>query len=113
MAYEIIWLDEARKSFDAEMEYVYSNFGLLTLSEVYDDLHERVNQLKLFPRIGVRHEDLDYHGYEMRMLHIKRVSVVYAIIGQTVQIQPAGPQTHCKRVGTGGIMASMYLQRCK
>lgn len=86
MAYEIIWLDEARKSFDAEMEYVYSNFGLLTLSEVYDDLHERVNQLKLFPRIGVRHEDLDYHGYEMRMLHIKRVSVVYAIIGQTVQI---------------------------
>lgn len=86
MAYEIIWLDEARKSLDAEMEYVYSNFGLLTLSEVYDDLHERVNQLKLFPRIGVRHEDLDYHGYEMRMLHIKRVSVVYAIIGQTVQI---------------------------
>jgi plasmid stabilization system protein ParE len=86
MAYEIIWLDEARKSLDAEMEYVYSNFGLLTLSEVYDDLHERVNQLKLFPRIGVRHEDLDYHGYEMRMLHVKRVSVVYAIIGQTVQI---------------------------
>ena len=80
MAYEIIWLDEVRKSFDAEMEYVYSNFGLLTLSEVC------VNQLKLFPRIGVRHEDLDYHGYEMRMLHVKRVSVVYAIISQTVQI---------------------------
>ncbi|MBQ1780344.1 MAG: hypothetical protein II001_02805 [Bacteroidales bacterium] len=60
MAYEIIWLDEARKSLEAEMEYVFSNFGLLTLSEVYDDLHERVDQLKLFPRIGVRHEDLDY-----------------------------------------------------
>ena len=86
MAYEIIWLDEARKSLDAEMEYVFSNFGLLTLSEVYDDLHERVEQLKLFPRIGVRHEDLDYHGYEMRMWHVKKVSVVYAIIGQTVQI---------------------------
>ena len=85
MAYEIIWLDEARKSFDAEMEYVYSNFGLLTLSEVFDNLHERVNQMKLFPRIGVRHEDLDYHGYEIRMLHVKKVSVVYAIIGQTVQ----------------------------
>ncbi len=38
------------------------------------------------PRIGVRHEDLDYHGYEMRMLHVKKVSIVYAIIGQTVQI---------------------------
>jgi plasmid stabilization system protein ParE len=86
MAYEIIWLVEARKSLDAEMEYVFSNFGLLTLSEVYDDLHERVEQLKLFPRIGVRHEDLDYHGYEMRMLHVKKVSIVYAIIGQTVQI---------------------------
>lgn len=86
MAYEIIWLDEARKSLDAEMEYVFSNFGLLTLSEVYDDLHERVEQLMLFPRIGVRHEDLDYHGYEMRMLHVKKVSIVYAIIGQTVQI---------------------------
>ena len=34
----------------------------------------------------MRHEDLDYHGYEMRMLHVKRVSVVYAIISQTVQI---------------------------
>ena len=86
MAYEIKWLDEARKSLDAEMEYVFSNFGLLTLSEMYDDLHERVDQLKLFPRIGIRHEDLDYHGYEMRMLHIKKMSVVYAIIGQTVQI---------------------------
>lgn len=86
MAYEIKWLDEARKSLDAEMEYVFSNFGLLTLSEVYNDLHERVDQLKLFPRIGIRHEDLDYHGYEMRMLHVKKVSIVYAIIGQTVQI---------------------------
>lgn len=86
MAYEIIWLDEARKSLEAEMEYVFSNFVLLTLSEVYDDLYERVDQLKLFPRIGVRHEDLDYNGYEMRMLHVKKVSVVYAIIGQTVQI---------------------------
>ena len=86
MAYEIIWLDEARKSLDAEMEYVFSYFGLLTLSEVYGDLCERVDQLKLFPRIGVRHEDLDYHGYEMRMLHVKKVSVVYAIIDQTVQI---------------------------
>lgn len=86
MAYEIIWLDEAQKSLDAEMEYVFSNFGLLTLSEVYENLHARVDQLKMFPRIGVRHEDLDYHGYEMRMLHVKKVSVVYAIIGQTVQI---------------------------
>ncbi len=86
MVYEIIWLDEARKSLDTEMEYVFSNFGLRTLSEFYDDLNERVNQLKLFPRIGVRHEDLDYHGYEMRILHVKKVSVVYAIIGQTVQI---------------------------
>jgi len=53
MAYEIIWLDEARKSLEAEMEYVFSNFGLLTLSEVYDDLHERVDQLKLFPQACV------------------------------------------------------------
>ena len=83
MAYEIIWLDEARRSLDAGMEYVYSNFGHLTLSEVYDDLHERVNQLKMLLRIGVRHEDLYYHGYEMRMLHINKVSAVYAIIGQT------------------------------
>lgn len=81
MAYEIIWLDEARRSLDAGMEYVYSNFGFLALSEVYDDLHERVNQLKMLLRIGVRHEDLDYHDYEMCMLHVKKVSIVYAIIG--------------------------------
>ena len=34
MAYEIIWLDEARKSLEAEMEYVFSNFGLQRLDSM-------------------------------------------------------------------------------
>lgn len=86
MVYKIEWLDEARQSLDAEMEYVYSEFGRNTLIKVYGDLMERVSQLEIFPRIGVRHEDLDYRGYEIRMLHIKKVSVVYAIVGQTIRI---------------------------
>lgn len=86
MAYEIIWLDEARTSLDAEMEYVYAEFGRHTLEKVYNDLMERVSQLQIFPRIGIRCEDLDYHGYEMRLLNIKKVTVVYAIVHNTIQI---------------------------
>ncbi len=86
MVYNIEWLDEARWSLDAEMEYVFAEFGKKTLAKVYDDLMERVSQLAIFPRIGVHREDLDYHGYEIRMLHVKKLSVVYTIIDKTVMI---------------------------
>lgn len=86
MAYEIIWLDEARISLDAEMEYVYAEFGRHTLEKVYNDLMERVSQLQTFPRIGIRCEDLDYHGYEIRLLIMKKVTIVYAIVLNTVQV---------------------------
>ena len=86
MAYKIIWLDEARQSLDAEMEYVYAEFGHYTLAKVYDDLMRRVSQLQTFPKIGVRCEDLDYRGYEMRMLHVKKVTIVYAIVNNTIEI---------------------------
>lgn len=86
MAYEIIWLDEARRSLDAEMEYVYAEFGQYTLAKVYDDLMRRVCQLQIFPKIGVRCEDLDYRGYEMRMLHVKKITIVYAIVNNTIEI---------------------------
>lgn len=79
MVYNIEWLDDARSSLDAEMEYVFAEFGRNTLSKVYNNLMERVSQLQIFPRIGVRCEDLDYRGYEIRMLYVKKVSVVYAI----------------------------------
>ena len=86
MVYNIEWLDEARWSLDAEMEYVFAEFGKKTLAKVYDDLMERVSQLAIFPRIGVHREDLDYHGYEIRMLHVKKLSVVYTIIDKTLMI---------------------------
>lgn len=86
MVYNIEWLDEARSSLDAEMEYVFAEFGRNTLSKVYNNLMERVSQLQIFPRIGVRRDDLDYRGYEIRMLHVKKVSVVYAITDQTIKI---------------------------
>ena len=86
MAYKILWLDEARQSLDTEMEYVYAEFGQITLAKVYDDLMRRVSQLQTFPKIGVRCEDLDYHGYEMRMLHVKKITIVYAIINNTIEI---------------------------
>ena len=47
---------------------------------------ERVSQLQIFPRIGVHREDLDYHGYEIRMLHVKVISVVYTIVDDRILI---------------------------
>ena len=72
MLYNIEWLDDARTSLDAEMEY--------------GDLLERVSQLQVFPRIGIRCRNLDYRGYEMRILHVKKISVVYSIVGDTIRI---------------------------
>lgn len=86
MAYNIKWLDEARGALNAEMEYVFAEFGKNTLAKVYDDLMERVSQLEIFPRIGVHCEDLDYHGYEIRMLHVKKLSVVYTIVDKSIII---------------------------
>ena len=86
MAYKILWLDEARQSLDTEMEYVYAEFEQITLAKMYDDLMRRVSQLQTFPKIGVRCEDLDYHGYEMRMLHVKKITIVYAIVNNTIEI---------------------------
>ena len=48
MVYNIEWLDEARQSLDAEMEYAFAEFRLKTLSKVYDNLMERVTQLEIF-----------------------------------------------------------------
>jgi plasmid stabilization system protein ParE len=86
MLYNIEWLDDARTSLDAEMEYVYAEFGLAALRKFYGDLLERVSQLQVFPRIGIRCRNLDYRGYEMRILHVKKISVVYSIVGDTILI---------------------------
>ena len=47
---------------------------------------ERVSQLAIFPCIGVHRDDLDYYGYEIRMLHVKKVSVVYTIVEDRIMI---------------------------
>ena len=38
------------------------------------------------PRWNMYMPNLDYHGYEMRMLNVKKVTIVYAIVQETVQI---------------------------
>ncbi len=86
MDYEIKWLAEARESLNAEMEFVFVEFGRTTLEKSYHTLMERVSQLQMFPRLGVRCEDLDYHGYEIRMLHVRKISIVYTIVENIVQI---------------------------
>ena len=65
---------------------MYDEFGQITLVKVYDDLMRRVSQSQTFPKIEVRCEDLDYHGYEMRMLHVKKITIVYAIVNNTIEI---------------------------
>ena len=86
MVYEIKWIAEARESLNLEMDYVFVEFGRQALDKAYNTLMERVEQLRIFPRLGVRCGDLDYRGYEIRMLHVKKVSVVYTIIENSVQI---------------------------
>ncbi len=51
MAFEIAWLESARKELDAEIEYVYSEFGKDSARRARTKIKEAVDPLDTFPEL--------------------------------------------------------------
>ena len=77
MAYKYQWLDPTLDDMSQEIGYVCSEFGVKAARKAEAKIRERVNQLCDFPRLGMVYEGLRYHGDEVRVLHIRQVSVIY------------------------------------
>ena len=87
MAYKYRWLSEALDDMSNEIEYVVKEFGLKTARQVENSVHERVLQLCQFPFSGVRYEeDVLYNGHEVRVLHIRQISLIYSFDNEVVTL---------------------------
>ncbi len=78
MAFEIAWLESARRELDAEIEYVYSEFGEDSARRARTKIKEAVDPLDTFPDSGMRCDGFMYHGHEVRMIHVRQLTVFYS-----------------------------------
>ena len=80
------WLDGAREDLNAELEYVYDEFGAQSAEEAFLKVKERIDNLCHFPHLGKRFCDILYHGQEVRSLSMKQTSVIYCKRGYSLLI---------------------------
>lgn len=86
MAYNYRWLEPALDDLSQEIRYVLSEFGLTAARKAESNIREGVERLRSFPNIGVRYEGLTYAGCEVRLLHIRQVSIVYCLQVDTITL---------------------------
>lgn len=87
MAYKYRWLTEALDDMSNEIDYVAKEFGLRTAKRVESRVHEGVLQLCQFPYSGVRYEeDVFYNGHEVRVLHIRQISLIYSFDNEMITL---------------------------
>ena len=86
MVYKYRWLDQALDDLEQEVGYVLYKFGIASARKVEVTIHERVTQLCSFPHLGMSYEGLKYNGNEVRILHIKQVSLIYCLDGELITI---------------------------
>ena len=86
MAYKYRWLSQALDDMSDEIEYVAKEFGLRAARRMESRVHERVLQLCQFPYSGVCYEDVLYNGQEVRVLHMKQISLIYSFDNETITL---------------------------
>lgn len=86
MVYKYRWLDQALDDLEQEVGYVFYEFGVASARKAEATIHERVTQLCSFPHLGVTYEELKYKGNEVRILHIKQVSLFYSIEDEMITL---------------------------
>ncbi len=80
------WLVGAREDLNAELEYVYVEFGARSAEEAYLKVKDNVATLCRFPHLGKSFCDIVYHGQEVRSLSMKQTSIIYCQRGETILI---------------------------
>ncbi len=78
MAFDIGWLKSAQEELDAEIEYVYSEFGEDSARRVRTKIKEAVGTLDTFPNSGMRCDGFMYRGHEVRMIHVRQLTIFYS-----------------------------------
>ena len=87
MAYKYRWLSQALEDMAHEIQYVYNEFGLSTARQAESKVREGVRQLCQFPYSGLRYEeDVLYKGQEVRVLHLRQISVIYSIENEMITL---------------------------
>lgn len=86
MVYKYRWLDQALDDLEQEVGYVFYEFGVASARKAEATIHERVTQLCSFPHLGMTYEELKYKGNEVRILHIKQVSLFYSIEDEMITL---------------------------
>lgn len=84
MAFKIGWLESARSELDAEIEYVYSEFGEDSARRARTKIKEVVDPLDTFPNYGMRCDDFMYYGHEVRMIHVRQLTIFYSFDGKSL-----------------------------
>lgn len=84
MALKHRWHREAETEFAETLDYVFREFGAKSAEKVYVEVGQRVRQLCTFPDSGLRYKDLYYNGSEVRILHMRKSSIIYCHNEETV-----------------------------
>ena len=79
MAYKYRWLSQALDDMSHEIGYVYAEFGEKSARKAESVLRQRVDYLCTFPNLGMNYEGLTFRGNEVRIMHIKKVSIIYCV----------------------------------
>ena len=71
------WHKRASAEFEETLQYVNGEFGTRVAERLYDEVSARIVQLCQFPDLGLPYKDLFYQGYQVRILHMRRSSIIY------------------------------------
>ena len=77
MALRHQWHSQAQMELEETLFYVFREFGEKSFEKVYAEVEQQVGQLCLFPDSGIRYKDLFYKGKEVRILHMRKSSIIY------------------------------------
>lgn len=69
---------------DETLAYVFREFGERLAEKVYAEVVKRVRQLCVFPDSGPRYKDLYYNDKEVRILHMRKSSIIYCHDDETL-----------------------------
>ena len=87
MVYKYRWLHQALDDMAQEIEYVRDEFGLRAAQRMEARVRQGVGQLCQFPYSGVRYEeDVFYKGQEVRVLHLRQISVIYSVEDEMITL---------------------------
>lgn len=86
MALKHKWLDEARSELKSTLDYVHGVFGDHAVEKAYSEITDCIKTLSLFPDAGMHYSNLVYKGYEVRIFHMKKNSIIYCHDDKTLYI---------------------------